>query len=239
MAGFPGFPPDALKFLKALKKNNKREWFQPRKEEYERLWRTPMIELVAALQVQAFRFAPEYAHQDPAKSVMRVYRDTRFSKDKTPYKTHVAAGLRRTGLDKEGGGFYFHVGEEGLLIAGGVYAPAPNELRAIREHLDANFEKWRKLVGTEKFKTLVGELQGEALRRVPKSFHAEHPAADLLRKKQFYFSVELGSELVTTPALYTEMVKIFKAMAPAVEFLNAPLIGLTKGKDSRFLNDFA
>jgi uncharacterized protein (TIGR02453 family) len=239
MAGFPGFTPEALKFMKALKKNNKREWFQPRKEEYERLWRAPMIELIAALQTEAVKFAPDYAHQDPAKSVMRVYRDTRFSKDKTPYKTHVAAGLRRSGLDKDGGGFYFHIGEEGLLIAGGVYAPMPDELRAIREHLAAHHEQWRKLVSAVKFKTLVGELQGEELTRVPKGFAPEHPAAHLLRKKQFYFSVTLASDLVTTPAAYTELVKRFKAMAPAVEFLNTPLIGLVKGKDSRFLNDFA
>jgi uncharacterized protein (TIGR02453 family) len=239
MAGFPGFTPDAMKFLKALKKNNKREWFQPRKEEYERLWRTPMIEMIAALQAEALKFAPEYAHQDPAKSVMRVYRDTRFSKDKTPYKTHVAAGLRRTGLDKEGGGFYFHIGEEGMLIAGGVYAPMPEELRAIREHLAANHEHWRKMVGAAKFRVLAGELRGEALTKVPKGFDPDHPAADLLKQKQFYFSVTLGTGLVTTPAAYTELVKRFKAMAPAVEFLNAPLMGLVKSKDSRFLNDFA
>jgi uncharacterized protein (TIGR02453 family) len=239
MAGFPGFTPEALKFLKALKKNNKREWFQPRKEEYERLWRTPMIQMVAALQTEAAKFAPEYAHQDPAKAVMRIYRDTRFSKNKTPYKTHVAASLRRTGLDKDGGGFYFHIAEEGLLLAGGVYAPMPDELRAIREHLAANHEQWRKLVGAVKFKTLVGELQGEELTKAPKGFDAAHPAADLLRKKQFYFSVDLGSDLVTTPAAHTELAKRLKAMAPAVEFLNTPLMGLVKSKDSRFLNDFA
>jgi uncharacterized protein (TIGR02453 family) len=239
MAGFPGFTPEALKFLKALKKNNNREWFQPRKEEYERLWRTPMIQMVTALQSEAAKFAPDYAHQDPAKSVMRIYRDTRFSKDKTPYKTYVAAGLRRTGLDKEGGGFYFHIGEEGLLIAGGVYAPMPDELRAIRQHLTEHHGKWRKQVTSSKFKSQVGELQGEALTRVPKGVDPDHPAADLLKQKQFFFSVTLPIELVTTPAVHTELVKRFKTMAPAVEFLNIPLIGLAKGKDNRFLNDFA
>jgi uncharacterized protein (TIGR02453 family) len=239
MAGFPGFSPDALKFLKALKKNNTREWFQPRKDDYERLWRAPMIELITALQAEAARFAPDYAHQDPSKSVMRVYRDTRFSKDKTPYKTWVAASLRRTGLDKEGGGFYFHIGEEGLLIAGGVYAPMPDELRAIREHLAANHESWHKLVSAKKFRSLVGELQGQALTRPPKGFDAEHPAANLIRRKQFFFSVTLSQDLVTTPAVHSELVKRFKAMAPAVEFLNTPLLGLAKGKESRFLNDFA
>jgi len=239
MAVFPGFSAEALKFLKALKKNNTREWFQPRKEEYERLWRTPMIELVTALQAEVTKFAPEYAQQDPAKSVMRIYRDTRFSKNKTPYKTYVAASLRRSGLNKDGGGFYFHIGEEGLLIAAGVYAPMPDELRAIRQHFGEHFEQWRKMVGSAKFRALAGELQGDTLTKVPKGFDPEHPAAQLLKMKQFYFSVTPGTELVTTPAVYTELVKRIKVMTPAVEFLNTPLLGLVKSKDSRFLGDYA
>ncbi len=143
MAGFPGFSADALKFLKALKKNNTREWFQPRKEEYERLCRTPMIELVTALQGDVAKFAPEYAQQDPAKSVFRIYRDTRFSKNKTPYKTHVAASLRRSGLNKDGGGFYNQIEEAGLLIAAGVFARLPDEMRAIRMHFSELHEAWR------------------------------------------------------------------------------------------------
>jgi uncharacterized protein (TIGR02453 family) len=239
MAGFEGFSKDALKFLKALKKNNTREWFQPRKEEYERLWRTPMIELVAALQAELMKFAPEHV-QDPAKAVLRVYRDTRFSNNKTPYKTYVAAALRRSGLSKDGSGvFYFHIDESGLFIAGGVYAPMPDELRAIREYLAEHYEQFFKMTGVAKFKSLAGELHGETLTRVPKGFDAEHPAADLLRRKQFYFDVQLGLEVVTTPAIYTELVKRFKAMAPAVDFLNIPLKGMVKAKDSRFLSDFA
>src|SRR5580704_13705256 len=99
--GFAGFSPEAIKFLRALKKNNDREWFQPRKEIYEREWKAPMIELVTALQKEMMSFAPDYV-QDPAKAVFRLYRDTRFSKDKTPYKTHVAAAMRRRGLSKDG-----------------------------------------------------------------------------------------------------------------------------------------
>jgi uncharacterized protein (TIGR02453 family) len=237
MAGFAGFSNDGLKFLKALKKNNRREWFQPRKEEYERLWRTPMIELVTALQAEAIKFAPGHV-QDPAKAVLRIYRDTRFSKNKTPYKTYVAAALRSTGLSKDGSGvFYFHIDETGLFIAGGVYAPMPDELRALREYLAEHYEQFRKLTGAAKFKSLAGELHGEQLTRVPKGFDPEHPAADLLRRKQFYFDVQLGPEVVTSPAIYTELVKRFKAMAPVVEFLNTPLRGLLKAKDSRFLSD--
>jgi uncharacterized protein (TIGR02453 family) len=237
MAGFAGFSPDALKFLKALKKNNEREWFQPRKEEYERLWRAPMIELVSALQTDMMKFAPEHV-QDPAKAVFRIYRDTRFSKNKTPYKTHVAASLRRNGLSKDGGGFYFHIEEKGVVFAAGVYAPMPDELRAIRTHLAEHYEEFDKMLKAAKLKSLVGELHGETLTRVPKGFDAEHPAADLVRRKQFYFDVALGAELATTPAMYRELLKRIQVTAPVVEFLNAPLLGLAKGKDTRYLSDF-
>jgi uncharacterized protein (TIGR02453 family) len=238
MAGFAGFSPDAVKFLKALKKNNEREWFQPRKEEYERLWRAPMIELVSALQTQMMKFAPEYV-QDPAKALFRIYRDTRFSKNKTPYKTHVSAALRRSGLSKDCGGlFYFHVEEKGLLIAGGVYAPMPDDLRTLRTFLADHYEQFYKMANAPKLKALVGGLQGESLTRVPKGFDAEHPAAELLRRKHFYFEAMLEPEIVTTPAIYTELLKRIKVMTPILEFLNGPLLGMSKGKDTRYLSDF-
>jgi uncharacterized protein (TIGR02453 family) len=238
MAGFAGFSLDALKFLKALKKNNNREWFQPRKEEYERLWRAPLIELVSAVQEQMAKFAPEYVGE-PAKAVFRIYRDTRFSKDKTPYKTHVAANLRRAGASKDGmGGFYFHVSDSEVVIAGGVYSPMPDELRAIREYLAEHHGEFLKMIGTAKFQAAAGPLQGEALTRVPKGFDPGHPAAELLRKKQFYFQVTLEPALATTPDLYTELVKRLKAMTPAVEFLNRPLLSAAKSKESRFLADW-
>ncbi len=102
--------------------------------------------------------------QDPAKAVLRVYRDTRFSNNKTPYKTYVAAALRRTGLSKDGSGvFYFHLDESGLFIAGGVYAPMPDELRAIREYLAEHYEAFFKMTSAAKFKSLAGELHGGTL----------------------------------------------------------------------------
>src|SRR5271169_4367613 len=106
---FAGFPPEALTFLRALKKHNEREWFQPRKETYEEKVKAPMIELVAVLMQRLADFAPEYV-ADPAKAVYRIYRDTRFSKDKTPYKTHIAAVFTPQGQGKESGaGYYFSV----------------------------------------------------------------------------------------------------------------------------------
>src|SRR5215831_18942947 len=119
---FPGFSPDALTFLRALKRNNKREWFQPRKEKYESLIKEPMLELIGCLNEEFARFAPHYITA-PHKAVYRIYRDTRFSKDKTPYKTHISAIFPRSNaIKREGAVFYFHFTEKELLIFGGIYA---------------------------------------------------------------------------------------------------------------------
>lgn len=239
MAGFAGFSPEAMKFLKALKKNNEREWFQPRKETYEKLWRTPMIALVEELQKEMLSFAPDYI-QDPAKSVMRIYRDTRFSKNKTPYKTYVAAAFRRNGLSKDGSAaFYFHFEEKGLLIAAGIYMPMPDELRAVRQFLTEHYLEFQKLTNARKLRSLLGELHGDATIRVPKGFDPEHPAADLTKRKQFYFDLTLEPAVITTPDAYTELLKRLKAAIPVMDFLNRPLLGLIKAKDGRYLSDFA
>ncbi len=129
---FPGFSPDALAFLRSLKRNNRREWFKPRQEKHDTLIKAPMLELVEALNHELARFAPDYI--TPAqKAVYRIYRDTRFSKDKTPYKTHIAAIFpRHSALKREGAVFYFHFTEKELLAFGGVYSPDREELLAYR-----------------------------------------------------------------------------------------------------------
>ena len=239
MDGFPGFSPEAVKFLRSLKRNNDREWFQPRKEIYERLWRAPMIALVTALQEDMESFAPAYV-QEPAKAVMRIYRDTRFSKNKTPYKTHVSAALRRKDVSKDGGAlFYMHAEESGVLVAAGVYGPSPEELRTLREHMTLHHTEFRKLMNAPAFRESMGELQGEQLTRPPKGFLPDHPAADLHRRKQFYFSVTLPAEIMTSSDLQSELTRRLKAAVPLMDFLNRPLLGLGKKNDARFLRDTA
>ena len=134
---FPGFPPEARKFLKQLKRNNNREWFMPRKSVYEEKVKAPMTELVLTLGEAMRDFAPELA-ADPKKAIYRIYRDVRFSKDKSPYKTWIAAVFPPRGHEKHAGaGAYFHVTFDEILVAGGVYAPGPKELLAIRRHIAA------------------------------------------------------------------------------------------------------
>jgi uncharacterized protein (TIGR02453 family) len=222
--GFDGFPAEGMQFFRSLARNNRREWFQPRKHIYEEQVKAPMAELVTALTAEMMRFAPNYI-VDPAKAIYRIYRDTRFSKDKTPYKTHIAAIFPRRGLEKHGGaGLYFSVSPKEMEVAGGVYMPGPDALLAIRSHLAAHHAEFSRIVKSRRLRTLMGELQGEQLSRVPKGFACEHPAAGLLRHKQWLLYVMLDPALATTPKLLPEIRQRFEVMMPFLEFLNKPLV---------------
>ena len=226
--GFPGFPPEGMAFLRALVKNNRREWFQPRKPVYEEKVKAPMHDLVLRVTSAMLEFAPAYAG-DPEKAIFRIYRDTRFSKDKTPYKTHIAAVFHRRGLNMHGGaGLYFAVSAKEVEVAGGIYMPAPDTLRAVRTHVAEHHEDFRSLIGNRALRRLLGDMQGEQLTRVPKGFPVDHPAADLLRYKQFLFYILLDPAIASTPKLEQEVIKRFRALTPFLEFLNAPLARAAK-----------
>jgi uncharacterized protein (TIGR02453 family) len=221
--GFAGFPPEAMTFFRGLKKNNTREWFQARKETYEEKVKGPMLELVTALMRRLADFAPDYVN-DPNKAIYRIYRDTRFSKDKTPYKTHIAAVFTPRDLQKHSGaGFYFSVSAEEVEVGGGVYMPMPQDLLSIRNYMAERHEEFRRITTARDVRRLFGDVTGESLTRVPKGFPADHPAADLLRRKQFLLFRTLEASLATTPKLYRELAIRFEAMAPFLEFLNKPL----------------
>ena len=219
---FPGFSPDAIAFLRALKRNNRREWFQPRKEKYETLIKEPMLELVSCLNQEFARFAPDYI-TPPHKAVYRIYRDTRFSKDKTPYKTHISAIFpRHTAVKREGAVFYFHFTEKEVLVFGGVYSPEREELLAYRTLLDQHHEEFQRILADKKIKRLLGGLQGEKLTRTPKGFPVGHPAEDLLRHRQWFLETTFGIEVLTSKRLVGELARHFEPMAPMIEFMNRP-----------------
>jgi uncharacterized protein (TIGR02453 family) len=178
-----------------------------------------MIELIEAINAELMDFAPEHV-TDPKKSLYRIYRDTRFSPDKTPYKTHIAAIFPRKGLEKHASaGFYFHLSPKNVGIAAGMYAPGPEELRAVRTMLAKNHEAFRRAAkGPEK---LMGKLTGSSVARMPKGFDADSPAADLLKMKQWLYWQELDVNIATTPKLKAELVKRFRAAAPVVYLLNS------------------
>jgi uncharacterized protein (TIGR02453 family) len=220
----PAFTPDTLRFLRALKRNNRREWFQARKDQYEAHVRTPMLAIIERLAVDLRRVAPEVV-VDPKTSMYRIYRDTRFSDDKSPYKTHVAAVFPWRGLPKhEGAGLYFHVAPTEVWIGGGMYAPPTPQLQAVREHIAANPNRLRSIVESASFRKTIGALDGERLQRVPRGFAKDHPAADFLRYRQFLAGVEHPGELAAQPRFYGTVVKTFEVVAPLLRFLNEPLV---------------
>jgi uncharacterized protein (TIGR02453 family) len=221
--GFPGFSAEAMTFFRGLARNNKREWFLPRKPVFEEHVKLPMHRLVEIVNGSMKSFAPDYV-TEPARAVYRFYRDTRFSKDKTPYKDHIAASFHHRGLAGKGGaGYYFAVSHKEFAVGGGVYMTMPETLLAIRQHLAENHAEFRRIVKSATLRKLLGEMQGEQLSRVPKGFSADHPAAELLRYKQFLFYIELPAEMATKPTVHSEIVKRFRAMAPFMDFLNAAL----------------
>jgi len=227
------FSEAALDFLRKLKKNNKREWFQARKEIFDRELKEPMERLVTEINAALLDFAPEHV-TEPKRAIFRIYRDTRFSNDKTPYKTHVAAWFKRGGAEgKSAGGFYFHVSPEEVVAAGGVYQPSPDQLLAIRHHLLEHHERYRQLAGSKALKSM-GEFEGQPLSRTPKGFPKDHPADDLIRAKQWGWHVTRPAELATTPKLRAEIVKGFRALAPLVDFLNEPFAAKKSRRDFFF-----
>ena len=218
------FPPEALAFLRALKRHNRREWFKPRKEKYEALVRAPMIAIVERLADDFRTFAPDLV-ASPKTSVYRVYRDTRFSENKTPYKTHAAAIFPSRGLPKhQGAGLYFHVSPKEVWVGGGMYAPDTSQLQAVREHLASNLKRLKRIVESPAFRREVGSLEGERLKRVPRGFPGDHPAADYLRYRQFIVGREFPAAFATSPRFYDTILKLFQRVAPFNRFLNEPLL---------------
>jgi uncharacterized protein (TIGR02453 family) len=217
------FTRKTLAFLRALKRNNDREWFKARKPDYETHVRAPMIAMLARLAEDFRSFAPELV-ADPKVSLFRIYRDTRFSHDKTPLKTNASAHFPHRKLRKAGAGLYFEVAPQWVWIGGGIYMPETHELAAIRTHIGAHHRRLRKIVEAKPFIAAVGPLHGEQLTRVPRGFAPDHPGAQYLRFRQFLAGREYPAEFAYDARFYPEVLKVFRQVAPLVQFLNAPLV---------------
>ena len=184
-----------------------------------------MIQVIERLAVDFKKFAPELV-ASPKASLYRIYRDTRFSGDKTPLKTNVAANFPWRGLHRhQGAGLYFEIAPAWVWIGGGMYAPEPAQLVKVREHIAETWPELRNLTRARAFMKLIGELSGERLTRVPRGYPADHPAAELLRHKQFLAGRELPAGIATRDTFYPELLATFKAIVPLIRFLNEPLVG--------------
>jgi uncharacterized protein (TIGR02453 family) len=220
----PRFTPAAVTFLRALKRHNEREWFKARKERYESLLRAPMIEVIEQLAKDFIAFAPELV-ANPKTSLYRIYRDTRFSENKTPLKTNIAAIFPCRGLGKhQGAGLYLEIAPTWVWVGGGMYAPDTSQLQAVREHIAGNARRFRAIVESPAFRRGVGPLGGERLQRVPRGFARDHEMADYLKHRQFLAGREFPASFASSPKFYAGVLGVFRQVARLTQFLNEPLL---------------
>ena len=219
------FTPDTFKFLRGLARNNDREWFNARKPVYEAALKAPMLALVDEINAAMEKFAPE--HVRPAnKVVMRIYRDTRFSKNKLPYKTHLSAWWSRRGMEKtSGGGFYLQVSPAEVMFAAGVYMPEREQLLQLRRWMSEHHTAYRATLKKLFAHKSAGftAIDPAALTRMPKGFAKDDPANELVRATNWGVRCSLPADLALQPSLAAEIVKRIQLAAPLVDTLNAAI----------------
>ena len=220
----PLFSVQSLKFLRDLKKHNDRDWFQPRKPLYDEHVKAPMLELIEAVNRELANAAPAFV-TEPKKAIFRIYRDTRFAHDKTPYKTNTSALFWQQRADRKGGAvLYISLSAAEAVVAGGSYMPTPPELLALRQHLAEHHARFEKILKPKALRECFGELRGEVLQRAPKGFDADHRAVGLLKRKQWLLRTALDPKLAITDDFVPEVLKRIRLLLPFVTFLNEPLV---------------
>jgi uncharacterized protein (TIGR02453 family) len=231
MTRFPGFSPAALRFLRQLKRENRREWFEANRSVYDDVVRPTLMALVEAVDDRLAQVAPEFVG-DTKRSVFRIHRDVRFSKDKSPYKTNVAAwffhrragkGVGSSSPDGGAAGFYLHVEPGASMVGGGLWMPMKPQLTAVRDAIAAKTDLFEATMASP-FRRRFGSLDEEAkLTRPPKGYPADHPALEWLKHRSFTAGRPLTDAEVGSPTLPDKAVKDFVRLLPFVRFLNAAL----------------
>lgn len=223
-------------FFRGLARNNSREWFTAHKDVFEQKVRQPMIELAGLVNDSLRRFAVDNVVADPAKALYRIYRDTRFSKDKTPYKTHIGVTYPRAGLPKHAGaGFYFSVAHDEVEVAGGVYMPEPEVLSAIRSAIAADSAGFLKVMEDRALRKKLGPLLGEKLKRLPKGWEAQadSPVAEYFKFKQLYWYITLPAELALGPKILDVVVEHFIALRAGVAWFNNAILSARLAEEAK------
>lgn len=216
--------PAALKLLKGLVRNNDRNWFAERKYLFQEQVQTPYLHLIDAINEKMLAYAPE--HVRPANKIaLRIYRDTRFSADKRPFKEHLGAWWSRAGMVKtSGAGFYMHIGAKDVVIAAGIFMPTPEQLVQLRAYFAENHDEVRRMYKSRTLRKHLPDEETESMKRVPKGCAADHPAEDLLRTRKFGVSITLPAEEMLSKRFFKRVDGAFRAAAPLVEVLNMPLV---------------
>lgn len=208
-------------FLSKLKKNNNREWFNAHKTEYQR--ELLFMEGFADRLLKNLNIHDMIETPSGKKSLFRIYRDTRFSGDKTPYKTHWSGSFRRATKYRRGG-YYFHIEQGNSFIAGGFWGPVPADLRRVRDDIAFDATPLRKILKSKSFVSMFGTLQGEQLKKAPQGYEAGHEAIDLLRHKQFLLIRRFSDKEVLSRDFLKEANLTFKAMRPFFDYMSEVLV---------------
>lgn len=223
---FPGLPEDLFLFLQALSENNNRDWFNEHKDRYYTAVVDPVCDFVEAMRPRLQAISPRYvADSRPyGGSMFRIYRDTRYSKDKRPYKENVGCQFRHeAGRDAHAPGFYVHIANDGIFFGGGVWLPPNAVLGRIRDAIVENPEQWKKITHNRAFVQRFGGVQGDGLKRPPRGYDAAHPHIEDLKRKTF-FAMQSGTrELATSPDFINEVTRAFKAAGPLLAFLSGAI----------------
>lgn len=218
---FPGYTADVVKFLKALARNNTREWFAENKQRYEDSVRYPTELLLATLGERLRKGIPDIVI-DPKRSIFRINRDVRFSQDKSPYKTSVAASFTFSGFDRKTGPcFYFHITPEETGMGGGLYMPSGDQLKKLRAAVDRDSAPLKRILANKGFDAMFGGLMGDSLVRVPQGYDKEHPDAELLRRKQFFSWASFAPEEAVREDFVDVLEKHMRTVEPLVRWVCA------------------
>jgi uncharacterized protein (TIGR02453 family) len=215
----PHFTPAFLNFFKDLAKNNTTEWFNANRKTYEKEVKKPFADFVEDMILRIHEQEPEVRIK-PSDAIMRINKDIRFSKDKTPYNTHVAANISQFGKkDKSYPGFYFQLSPEGVAIYGGAYMIENDKLEKIRSHIATHLKEFSALYSDPRFKEKFGAIQGEQNKRIPPAFQDAHAKEPLIANKQFYYSASLKPAIIGSDELPEKLMEYYAAGKKVNDFL--------------------
>jgi uncharacterized protein (TIGR02453 family) len=225
MSDFNGFSKDLFDFFEELKKNNNRTWFNDNKKRYIESVVNPISEFIVCIAPRLKKISRHYT-ADPRHhggSMFRIYRDTRFSKDKTPYKTHAGVQFRhKAGKNAHAPGFYVHLATDGLFFGGGVWAPPSPQLNQIRDYIADNVRAWARIANAKKVRD-VGGIKGDSLKRPPRGFDAEHIHIEDLKRKSFYVMSEAKASAALKPEFIDDVNEAFRRAVPLNRFITGAL----------------
>lgn len=217
-----------IKFLRDLKKNNNKQWFDTNRKLYEAA-KADFANFIQAVIDQHGKKDPSIKNIKAKDCLFRINRDIRFSKDKTPYKSNFGASINTGGRKAmDSAGYYFHFEPGGSFTGGGLYVPMPGELKKVRQEIDYNFADFKKIIAAKKFKTVYGKLDDSAeflLTRVPKGYEADNPAAEFLRLKSYVAMIPVDDAVLVSKDLLKKTVASFEALQPMIGFLNNAMKG--------------